>query len=156
MQPYPSAGKGLAIVLVAAVDRRVLPALSLAPHFADCEIQAVHVAMDPEDSLRLARDWMDLGITWPPLHIEEPTADTLPSCVRDLVEREAAARPHVTVLVPELDLNRWWQPLLHRGTGRAIAWVLNDLSNVTTAVLPVRVDLGTVADRSASQSASPS
>jgi hypothetical protein len=137
----PDASKRLAIVLVAAVDRRVLPALALAPQLADCEVRAVHVAIDPDDSLRLARDWMDLGISWPPLHIEEPTADTLQACVRDLVEREAAARPHVTVLVPELDLNRWWQPLLHRGTGRAVAWMLHDLVNVTTAVLPVRVDL---------------
>jgi hypothetical protein len=128
-------------VLVAAVDRRVLPALSIAPRLTDCEVRAVHVAMDDHDSLMLARAWMDLGITWPPLHIEEPAAESLEACVRHLVEREAAVRPNVTVLVPEFDLHRWWQPLLHRGAGRAIAWELHGLPNVTTAVLPVRVDL---------------
>ena len=136
-----AANKALAIVLVAAVDRRVIPALALAPQLGDCEVQAVHIAFDVEASYRLARDWMDLGITWPSLHIEEPSGPDLPSCVREVVAREAVGRAHVTVLVPEMDLNRWWQSLLHRGTGRAIAWELHGIPNVTTAVLPVRVDL---------------
>ena len=42
--------------------------------------------------------------------------------------------------VPEIDLGRWWQPLLHRGIGRDIAWHLHDLRQVTTVVLPVRLD----------------
>ena len=131
-----------ALLLVSTVDRRILPALRFVSRLPDTDVRAVHVALEPDVALRLARDWMDLGITWPPLHIEEPTADSLTLCVRRLVAQEASVRSHVTVLVPELDLNRWWQPLLHRGTGRAIAWELNDLPNVTTAVLPVRVELG--------------
>lgn len=133
--------KPLALVFVAAVDRRVLPALALAPRFSDGDVRAVHVAFDVAASNRLARDWMDLNITWPPLHIEEPTAPTLALTVRDLVLRELRGRDRVTVLIPELTINRWWQPLLHRGTGRAIAWSLADLDGVTTVVLPVAVSL---------------
>ena len=128
----------LTIVLVEAVDRRVLPALALAPQLQG-DVRAVHIALDAGASHRLAREWMDLGVTWPPLYVEEPIADTLLACVRGLVEREASSRKLVTVLVPEKDLNRWWQPLLHRGAGRAIAWELRGLRNVTTAVLPVGI-----------------
>lgn len=133
--------RGLAVVLVAAVDRRVLPALSLVPQLADCDSRALHIAVDPEASHRLARDWMDLAITWLPLHIEEPGGRTLLESARRVIEREAEDRVRVTVIVPELDLGRWWQPFLHRGTGRAIAWELQALAHVTTVVVPVSIDL---------------
>lgn len=139
----------LVLVLVAAVDRRMLPALALAPWIRGAEVRAVHVAVDADAAHDVARDWMRLDITWPPLHIEEPCAEaeTLADCVRSVVAREAACRPWVTVLVPELDLDRWWQPLLHRGTGRAIAWELAGLPNVTAAVLPMPIERGGRASR---------
>lgn len=131
----------LAVVLVAAVDRRMLPAVSLLPQLAGCDARALHIAMDPDQSYQLARDWMDLGIGSLPLQVEEPRHDALAAAVREVIEREAEVRPRVTVIVPEMDLGRWWQPLLHRGTGRAVAWELAGLPGVTTVVVPVRVDL---------------
>jgi hypothetical protein len=131
----------LAIVLVAAMDRRVLPAVALLPQLVGSDARALHIATDPQQSYRLARDWMDLGVSSLPLQVEEPTGDTLVASVRRVVEREARTRPRVTVIVPEMDLGRWWQPLLHRGTGRAVAWELAGLARVTTVVVPVRVDL---------------
>jgi hypothetical protein len=132
--------RGLVIVLVGAVDRRMLPALALVPQLADCDARAVHVCLDRVEAHQLATAWMDFDLGWLPLEIEEPTGVTLAASVRHIVEREAIARPRVTVLVPEMDLGRWWQPLLHRGTGRHIAWHLHDLRRVTTVVLPVRLE----------------
>jgi hypothetical protein len=131
----------LAIVLVAGADRRVLPALAFVPQLQGAEVRAVHVALDPAAGMRIARDWMTLSLTELPLHIEEPVDASLAVTVRALVARELRARPRVTVIVPEMDLGRWWQPLLHRGTGRALAWELTSMPNVTTVVLPVRIDL---------------
>ena len=131
----------LALVLVAAVDRRVLPAVALLPQLVGSDARALHVAVDAEQSFRLARDWMELGVATLPLQVEEPDGQTVAGAVRRVVEREAAARPRITVIVPELDLGRWWQPLLHRGTGRAVAWELAGLRSVTTVIVPVRVDL---------------
>jgi hypothetical protein len=131
----------LAVVLVAAVDRRVLPAVALLPQLVGSDACALHIALDAEQSYRLARDWMDLGLASLPLQVEEPSEPTLAACVRRVVEREALRRPRITVIVPEMDLGRWWQPLLHRGTGRAVAWELAGMPAVTTVVVPVRVDL---------------
>jgi hypothetical protein len=131
----------LAVVLVAAVDRRVLPAVAFLPQLVGTEAVALHVAMDQERSYRLARDWMDLGVGTLPLQVEEPEGRTLAAAVRGVIEREARVRPRVTVVVPEMDLGKWWQPLLHRSTGRAVAWELTGLARVTTVVVPVRVDL---------------
>lgn len=141
--------RGLTVVLVAALDRRVLPALSLVPMLAGADALALHIAVDAVASCQLGRDWMDLGITWLPLHIEEPTSPDLVSSVYDFVAHEVSRRPWVTVVIPEMDLGRWWQPLVHRATGRSVAWALHDLPRVTTVVVPVRVDLGAGAAGSA-------
>ena len=136
-----SGDRPLAVVLVAAVDKRVLPALALLPQLVGSEAIALHIALDPEQSYQLARDWMDLGGGTLPLRVEEPAGRALAPAVRRVVAREARVRPRVTVIVPEMDLGRWWQPLLHRGTGRAVAWELAGLARVTTVVVPVRIDL---------------
>jgi hypothetical protein len=134
----------LAVVLVAAVDRRMLAAVSLLPQLVDCDAMALHIAVDPEQSYRLARDWMDHGVSSLPLRIEEPEeGDTLAMSVRKVIEREKQTRSRVTVIVPEMDLGRWWQALLHRGMGRAVAWELAPLRGVTTVVVPARIDLPT-------------
>ncbi len=141
-EPARSTARRLALVLLGAVDRRMLPALTLVPQLARCEARALHISVDPAAAHDLARAWMDLDLHWLPLHIEEPTGPTLAGTVRDVVGRELRARPGVTVIVPEMDLGRWWQPLLHRSAGREIAWHLHGLRRVTTVVLPVRLDLG--------------
>ena len=139
--------RGLAIVLVGAADRRMLPALRLVPQLAFSEARALHVCTDAAAAHTLATAWMELGLEWLPLHIAEPQGDeVLATTVRRVVEQELRARPAVTVLVPEMDLGRWWQPLLHRGTGRTIAWHLAGIRDVTIAVLPAPVRVGAYDD----------
>ena len=133
--------RGLTVLLVAALDRRVLPALTLVPMLSGADALALHIAVDRVASWQLGRDWMELGVTWLPLHIEEPTSPGVVESVHDFVAREVSVRPWVTVVVPEMDLGRWWQPLVHRATGRSVAWALHDLPRVTTVVVPARIDL---------------
>lgn len=129
--------RGLAIVLVGNADRRVVPALMLAARLPEFEPKALHIAEHPEESQRLASAWMELDLGWLPLRIEEPAnGESFLSCVRRIVEQEATDRSRVLVIVPELDLDRWWQTLLHRSTGRRIARKLHSHTRVSTLVLP--------------------
>lgn len=128
--------RGLALILVGGIDRRILPALMLAARLPELEPKALHVAIDSDESRRAANAWMELDLAWMPLHIEEPTGETLLACVQRVVATEAAHRSRVLVIVPELDLDRWWQTLLHRSTGRRIARRLSRDSRVSTLVLP--------------------
>jgi hypothetical protein len=132
----PGVDRGLALILVGSVDRRVLPAHWLAARLPELEPLAVHVSEDAAGSQELANAWMELDLAWVPLHIEEPRDESFLACVQRVVEREAADRSRVLVIVPELDLDRWWQTLLHRSTGRRIARRLHDSSRVSTVVLP--------------------
>ena len=131
----------LALILVGTVDRRVLPALSLAASLPDFDVKAVHVSVDPVATSRLAREWMRLDLAWVPLHIEDACDEPLATSVRRLVERELSSHRRVLVIVPEVDLDRWWQTLLHRSTGRRIARRLQALRRVSTVVVPYPIVL---------------
>ena len=129
----------LALILVDRADRRMLPAIRLVASLQDFETRAVHVSLDAEETERLAHDWMTLGLSWVPLHIAEPAAPRLVESVRALVEEAALDRRRVLVIVPEVELARWWQRLLHRRTGRRIARGLAAMRRVSTVVLPYTV-----------------
>ena len=132
----PGLDSGLALILVGEADRRVLPALMLAARLPELEPRALHIAVDPEESRRLSEAWMALDLSWVPLHVVEPEDETFLGCIQRLVAAEAAVRSRVLVVVPEVDLDRWWQTLLHRSTGRRIARSLLGHHRVSTIVLP--------------------
>lgn len=136
LRARPGLDRGLALLLVGEVDRRILPALTLAARLPELEPKALHVALDPDQSRQAADAWMDLDVAWMPLHIEEPADETFLACVQRVVATEAARRSRILVIVPELDVDRWWQTLLHRSTGRRIARRLSRDSRVSTLVLP--------------------
>jgi hypothetical protein len=124
------------IVLVSVVDRRIVPALHFVSRLGYADTRALHVSIDADETRRLAADWMNLGLSWLPLHIRDATAPGLPASVRDAVQRERGATESVTVVLPELDSARWWYPLLHRRSARRIAAQLQPLPGVTAVIVP--------------------
>jgi len=95
------------ILLVSVVDRRIVPALHFVSRLACSDSLALHVAVDPDQTRRLAADWMNLGLSWLPLHIQDGAAQSVPLSVREAVHRIARETDRVTVVVPELDVVRW-------------------------------------------------
>jgi len=124
------------IVLVSVVDRRIVPALHIVSRMGCSDSRALHIAVDGDQTRRLAADWMNLGLSWLPLHIEEATEGSRAVSVRRAIEHEAAKTERLTVVVPELDFVRWWHPLLHRGSARLIAQQLQPLPGVTAVIVP--------------------
>ena len=102
----------------------------------DVDLTALHVDVDASRSRAVALDWMRLGLAHVPLQLESAADQGLLPAVRRIVRREAVGRPHVVVIVPEFDLGRWSQALLHRSTGRQITRQLHDLRGVSTVVVP--------------------
>lgn len=130
-----------AIVLVAVVDRRILPALRFVSRLPDTEVRALHVSVEASETRRLAEDWMELGLTWLPLHIHDAATESLADSFRHAVLQQTARSGDVTVVVPELDFHRWWHPLLHRRSARQIAQLLQPLPGVTTVIVPYTASL---------------
>ena len=125
----------LVIVLVSTVDRRLLPALHFVAGLPSIHARALHICIDPPETRQLAAAWMNLDLDWLPLHIRDATPGGVAASVIEAVHEEAGLVP-VTVVVPELDLPRWWQPLLHRRSARRIAIELQAVSGITAVVAP--------------------
>ena len=130
-----------AIVLVSVVDRHILPALRFLSRLPETDVRALHVSVEAFETRRLAEDWMELGLTWLPLHIHDAATQGVADCFRHAVVQEAARSGNVTVVVPELDFYRWWHPLLHRRSARRIAQLLQPLPGVTTVIVPYTAPL---------------
>ena len=124
------------VLLVSSVDRRILPALRFVSRLPFAEPLALHFSVDPEATRMVVRDWLDLDLTWLPLHIRDAEAGDIATSVAALVAEEAADAESVTVVVPELNIARWWHPLLHRQTARRIAADLQAAPRVTTVIVP--------------------
>lgn len=126
----------LIIVLVSAVDRRLIPALHFVAGLPSIDARALHICVDPHETRQVAADWMTLEIPWLPLHIRDATPGGIAASVVETVREEADHPGPVTVVVPELDLPRWWQPLLHRRSARRIAVELQAAPGITAVVAP--------------------
>ena len=124
------------IVLVSVVDRRIVPALRFVSRLGYGDTRALHVSVDADETLRLARDWMDLGLTWISLKIHDETRGSLSRSVVEAVREEATSAATVTVVLPEYDTRRWWHPFLHRCTARLLAADLQWLPGVTAVIVP--------------------
>jgi hypothetical protein len=125
-----------AIVLVSVADRRIVPALRFVSRLVQTDVRALHVSVDSEETRQLAADWMQLDLTWLPLHIHDSPTEDLLGSVRHAVERAAQETGEAIIVVPELQFTRWWQPLLHRRTARRIVVQLQSLNGVTTVIVP--------------------
>lgn len=133
---HPTAWRHTAVVLVASVDRRLLPALRFVAQLPQTEVRALHVSEDTDQARRVAQDWMRLELAWIPLLIREPVAGDLLASIRMVVAAEAGTSDALTVVVPELELPRWWHGLVHRRRARRIARHLQEMEGVTAVVVP--------------------
>lgn len=127
------------VLLVSAVDRRILPAVRFLSRLPFAEARALHISVDAEETSRLIEDWMRLELVWLPLYIRDAPSGEIADGVRSALEEHAHGLDTVTVVVPELNVPRWWHPLLHRQSARRIAAKLQDVPQVTTVIVPFSV-----------------
>ena len=134
----PRADKSLVVVAVAALSRMTAAALSTAMSLGD-EVVAVSVQFDDERADDLRRDWerWDPGIPLVVLRsshrsITRPMLDYL--CAPPIV-----SRPHVLVLIPEVEPRKWRHQLLQNQRGIVLANALRRRTNVNVARVPFRL-----------------
>ena len=103
-----------AIVLVGAVTLPVLRALAYARSTRPSSLEAVSVAVNPEDAAQLREAWHRRGIDVPLRVLDSPYREI----TRPVIEyvksiRRKSPRDVVTVFIPEYVVGHWWEHLLH-------------------------------------------
>ncbi len=109
----PQPRKNTVIVPISGVNRAVIRALDYA-RSRSADIRAVLVDVDPEHTAKIEIQWAQWGCGVQLVVLPSPYRSvlaTLLDYIEDLLEKD----PHgwVTVVIPEILPNKWWQNILH-------------------------------------------
>jgi amino acid transporter len=103
-----------AIVLVSKIHRPTLRALAYARATRPSTLEAITVAVDPEESRKLQEDWDTHELPVPLKILDSPYREiTRPILSYVKSVRRRSPRDVVTVFLPEYVVGRWWEHLLH-------------------------------------------
>jgi Amino acid permease len=126
-----------AVVLVSKLHKPTLRALAFARAAKPTELQAVTVAVDPEESAALQQRWDSFGIPVPLTVLDSPYREI----TRPVVEhvkglRQRHPRDLVVVYVPEYVVGHWWETLLHNQSALRLRARLRYQPGVMVASVP--------------------
>nr|WP_240897241.1 APC family permease [Kineococcus vitellinus] len=125
------------VVLVSKLHKPTLRALAFARAAKPTELQAVTVAVDPEESAALQQRWEALGVPVPLTVLDSPYREI----TRPIVEHVKALRARhprdlVVVYVPEYVVGHWWETLLHNQSALRLRARLRYQPGVMVASVP--------------------
>ncbi|WP_229756277.1 APC family permease [Cnuibacter physcomitrellae] len=130
-----------AIVLVGKMQKPVLKALDYAIAARHDSIEAVHMAVDDEQTAQLESDWRSMNIDVPLNIIESPYRDVAdPLCSYIAKHRAEHGSEVVTVYTPIYIVGHWWETFLHNHKARRIRKKLMLVHGVTVALVPWLLD----------------
>ncbi|MCU1428936.1 MAG: amino acid/polyamine/organocation transporter, superfamily [Actinomycetia bacterium] len=129
------------VVLVRQVHAGVLEALAYARSISPDAVLAVSVVADGIDAERIEKQWAQHVIAVP-LEIVVSSTHEFTDAALGYVEelKRRTENTIVTVLIPELFLEHWWQHLLHNQTVLILKGRLLFRKDVVVTSLPYRAD----------------
>lgn len=133
--------KNYVILPISYPTRSVIEAMRYAKKIGD-EIIAVHIATNDEDADYVKNIWHlqdpEIGI----ITIQSPYRMVIQPLL-DFVKKVAASKSkqdYITVLIPEVQTDKWWHKLLHNQTGLILSTLLIFKQNVIVITIPFRVE----------------
>jgi amino acid transporter len=112
------------LVLVAALNKSVLPALGYATSISK-RVEAVHVELNPAATAQLKQDWEAWGSGIELVVLKSPHR-SLSSTLLKYIDAVEARYDHdvVTIVIPEFISKKWWHHLLHNQSAITIKTML--------------------------------
>jgi amino acid transporter len=119
-EPHTSAGarpverpRSEVIVPVSSVQDATVRAVVYAKALQPSSIEAIHMATDPEEIPGVVDAWHDRRMDVPLVLVEAAFRDLGPPFLAEIRSRTERGDTVVTVVLPELVPEHWWQSLLH-------------------------------------------
>ncbi len=142
----PSASKALpsrvhAIVLLSKLHKPAMRALAYARASRPSVLEAVTVAVDPEDIVALRAQWDELGIPVDLKVLDSPFREiTRPVVGYVRSVRRESPRDLVVVYIPEYVVGHWWEQLLHNQSALRLKSRLLFTPGVVVASVPWQLE----------------
>ena len=140
------------IVLVSKIHKPTLQALAYARATRPSTLEALTVAIDPEEARALQEDWERRQIPVPLKVLDSPFRE-ITKPVLDYIQslRSAGPRDLVTVFVPEYVVGKWWEQLLHNQSALRLRTRLRFTSGVVVTSVPYLLASGEAAKEAADE-----
>jgi len=142
----PSASKALpsrvhAIVLLSKLHKPTMRALAYARASRPSVLEAVTVAVDPEDVVELRAQWESLGIPVDLKVLDSPFREiTRPIVGYVRSVRRESPRDLVVVYIPEYVVGHWWEQILHNQSALRLKSRLLFTPGVVVASVPWQLE----------------
>jgi hypothetical protein len=101
------------VIFVAQVNSLTARALALARALSPNDVRAVTISNDPAATERLRATWTSLGIKVPLEVVESPYREFVKTAVAYIRSLHPSPEHTITVVVPELVVEHWWEAMLH-------------------------------------------
>lgn len=103
-----------AVVLISKLHKPTARALAFARASRPSVLEALTVAVDPDETDKLVEQWQDAGIDIPLKVVASPYREVT-GPILDYVKnlRKDSPRDVVTVYIPEYVVGHWWEQILH-------------------------------------------
>jgi hypothetical protein len=133
----PPASRHGVVVLAHHVNAGVIDAISYARSTAPDHLVAVTVVGDGAEAERIEKQWTQHGITAPLEVVNAPSLDFTAATLRFIDEVERRWKnTTVTVIIPELFVEHWWQQLLHNQRALVLKGRLLFRANTAVTSIP--------------------
>ena len=129
-----------AVVMVSALNKPTVKAIQFAKATQPSELEAVTVAVDPDETAEVVRAWQADDLSVPLKVIDSPFRQvTQPflDYVRELISENP--RDIVCVYIPEYVVGHWWEQLLHNQTALLISTRLHFMKGVMVTSVPYQL-----------------
>ncbi len=127
------------VVPVSTLHKPTLRALSYAMALTPSQVEAVTVAVDPQETEELRRRWLAAGIDIPLKVLESPYREITRPLVTYVRSLRTGPRDVVSVVIPEYVVGHWWQNLLHNQSPLRLKSRLLFAPGVTVTSVPWRL-----------------
>ncbi|MFB9377925.1 APC family permease [Kineococcus gynurae] len=125
------------VVLVSKLHKPTLRALAYARAARPAELEAVTVAVDPEETRALERRWEAAGLPLPLTVLDSPYREvTRPVVDHVKALRQRHPRDLVVVYVPEYVVGHWYETFLHNQSALRLRTRLRFVPGVMVASVP--------------------
>lgn len=125
------------IVLVSRLHQPAVRAIAYARATRPNTLEAVHVALDPQEAAVLRTEWEKLALPLPLTMLDSPYREiTRPIMEYVQALRRASPRDLVVVFIPEFVVERPWQKLLHNQSAARLKSRLLLVPGVVMASVP--------------------
>jgi hypothetical protein len=130
-----------AVVMMDKLNKPQLKALDYALSSRHTQLDAVHVAVDPERAKEFEREWKAYGIEVPLRIIESPYSEFAAPLIEFLEKhREANGSERISVYLPKFVVGHWWEHIFHNHRANRIRKQLLYVRGVMVTLVPWRLE----------------